>query len=149
MATEHIGETFDLYMINGFVCGVEQTSESASNYSLVIDNNGKNTFGGSFGGLQIEVLTADGTKVILTPNDDSTDADKKGSEVYTAGKIVTWTGDNDDATVKIIDTKTPAKYTAKTKSVGGITVADNAVLYVLTDKDDNTYKAYNLRDLDD
>ena len=158
-----IDETFDLYLVNGYVCAAVQTSESASNYSLVIGQNDKTNIGGTFGGLQIEVLTADGTKVILTPNDDSKKVAANGTtstatvaDLKTLGNIVTWTGEADDATVTIEYATTATNaYKEKTKSVDGHVVTSSAVFYAETTTNSYTattgtkFKAYTLRDLAD
>ena len=165
-ADKHIGEDFDLYMVNGYVAGAVQTSESFSNYSLVIDVSNTGSVGSVLNGLKIQVLSADGTKTILTVNDDSVDktfaANPDGSyptidqssHKIEEGDIVTFSVDkNGEATVELVgkteSASSNAGYVAKTKSFDGTTIASEAVFFANTSADGTSYKAYDLRALGD
>ena len=155
MKNEYIGEKFDLYLVNGYVAAAVKTSESASNYSLVIDKNSGNA-GNSFDSLKLEVLGADGVKTIITVDKDSA---KKAASDYNVGDIITYTGTADKALVKIqtptgATTSTDKFYNKTTKTIEGTVTAGDAVLFVQT-KDLTVpsataeYKAYKVRDLKD
>ncbi|WP_130870148.1 S-layer homology domain-containing protein [Intestinimonas massiliensis (ex Afouda et al. 2020)] len=138
------GETFTLYLVNGYVRAAVQTSESASNYSLVLDATGSK--GSTFNPLKLQVLAADGTKSIITVDKDSTSDPKKGD-------IVTYTGTADKALVKVealgkdMPTSSSKDFYNKTsKTVEGVVTAGDAVLFVNVGTE---YKAYNIRSLGD
>ena len=145
-----IGEKFDLYLVNGYVAAAVQTSESASNYSLVLDVTG--TKGSTFSPLKLQVLAADGSKTIITVDKDSVGNPAKGD-------IVTYTGTADKALVKIEavwatgTTSTENFYNKTAKTLEGTVTTADAVLFVQTESgktvgaDDAKYKAYNLRSL--
>ena len=150
--TNLIGETFDLYLVNGYVRAAAQTSESASNYSLIVATKEGGVAGATFNALQIQVLAADGTKTILTVDKDS----DSGLKV---GDIVTWTGSADEALVKRAalakdaPTSSTDKFYDKTsKTVEGTVTAANAVLFVNEGKDEAEnadFNAYSIRSLGD
>ncbi len=141
--SDDIGETFTLYLVNGYVAAAAQTSESASNYSLVLDTDG--TKGDTFSPLKLQVLAADGTKSIITVDKDST-------ATPNVGDIVTYTGSADNALVKVeeprddISTSTAKFYDKTSKTVEGTVTAADAVLFVNVGTE---YKAYNIRSLGD
>ena len=148
-----IGENFDLYLVNGYVGAVVQTSESATNYSLVIDKNG-GTPGSALTPLKVVVLGADGTKTTLTVSD-------KG-DTPALGDIVTYTGSADDAKVSVEAAKTTSSsnsattgYDKTAKTFNGTVTAANAVLFRATDAtfsaaaNTSEYKAYSIRSLKD
>ena len=147
-----IGEKFDLYLVNGYVAAAVQTSESASNYSLVLDVTG--TKGSTFSPLKLQVLAADGSKTIITVDKDSVGNPAKGD-------IVTYTGTADKALVKIEaawatgTTGSDSFYSKTTKTLMGKATTADAVLFVQTESgktvgaNDAKYKAYNLRSLSD
>ena len=164
-ADTDIGETFDLYLVNGYVAAAVQTSDSASNYSLVIAENG-NAAGAKFDPLKIVVLAADGTETTLTVDEDSDNTS------FSVGDIVTWTGSADaamvttkaawatsaDATnnyVKVLNGN--EIYDSTSKTFNGTVTSSDCVLFVTTDgttaasqlNDTRTFKAYNIRDLKD
>ncbi len=169
--TGHIGEDFDLYLVDGYVAGAVKTSESASNYSLLLGvSDDADVPGDGLNGLKIEVLGADGTKSILTVSEDSykkganTDSNKikQGSDLKTGagstyeGVILTYTMNKDgEAEVKVQESSTSAAvhYTKKTKTVNDgandINTASNCVLFVneAASGSPAKYKAYNIRDL--
>lgn len=156
-ADEHIGETFDLYMVNGFVGAAIQVSESASNYSLVIAKN-EGEPGTTFDGMEIQVLDAEGNKTILKVNDDSKDVDDGAlaNADLVVGDIVTWTGTANDATVTV-EAKAASgskSYNDETKAFDGKVAASGAVLFAETTSNaysaasGTKFKAYNLRELD-
>ena len=151
-ATNDIDETFTLYLVNGYVAAAVQTSESASNYSLVIDKK-DGTPGSTFNELKIQVLASDGTKTTLVEN-------KKGSTTIALGDIVTYTGSASDAKVTVKSAKTTASsntattgYNKTSKTFNGIATTADAVLFKCTDKAftsagrGDTYKVYNLRSM--
>ena len=150
--TNDIDETFTLYLVNGYVAAAVQTSESASNYSLVIDKN-SGTAGSTFNELKIQVLASDGTKTTLVVND-------KGAKNPQVGDIITYTGSASDAKVTVKSAKTTASsnrattgYNKTSKTFNGIATTADAVLFKCTDKafdsagKGDTYKVYNLRSM--
>lgn len=145
-------------MVNGYVGAAVQTSETASNYSVVlgISDAGDNA-GATFGGLRLEVMNAAGEKSIITVSDDST---VKVGSGYHVGDIVTYTGTEADAVVKVeaaYDSTADAAsvtYKDKTKTLNNNVVSGDCVIFAQTA--DTTvgsasakYKAYTLRSLDD
>ena len=112
-----IGETFDLYLVNGMVGAAVKTTESASNYSLVLEVGGTSTTS-NMDPLKATFMDAAGTKTTLNISDKSSTAGK----ALAAGDIVTYT---------VVDGK--AKVTVKAawsaKSTG-----DTSVLYNKSDK---------------
>ena len=149
MANSLIGEKFDLYLVNGYVAAAVQTSDAASNYSLVIDKN-TGTAGSTFGELKLQVLAADGTKSIIVVDKDSAVTAASG---YNVGDIITYTGTADKALVKIqtptgATTSTAAFYNKTTKTIEGTVTAGDAVLFVKTSATGD-YKAYGVRSLKD
>ena len=62
---EDIGETFDLYLVNGFVGAAIQTSESANNYSLVTAVSEGGVAGSAFEPLKLQVVDAEGTSTAI------------------------------------------------------------------------------------
>ena len=156
---DDIGETFDLYLVNGYVGAAIQTSESASNYSLVTAVKTGASAGSTFNALELQVMDAEGKKTIITVSDDSA---VKTASGYTVGDIVVYTGSADDAVVTIkgkLSTGT-VSYNEKTKAVSGKVTTSDAVLFAETT--DYTvggtsevnagkspkYKAYSIRSLD-
>ena len=144
-----IGETYDLYLVNGFVGAAVQTSESADNYSLVIDVTGSR--GSTFDPKKLYVMAADGTKTTLVVDEDCTAADS-----VVKGDIITYTGEADCADVTketVVTTGAPFSYKENTKSLNGVTVASNATLFAETTTKndiadpDAKVKTYTLRDL--
>ena len=145
MANSLIGEKFDLYLVNGYVAAAVQTSESASNYSLVLSTNG-GTKGSTFSPLKLQVLAADGSKTIITVDKDTTGNPAEGD-------IITYTGTADKALVKIqtpgaTTTSTANFYNKTTKTIEGTVTAGDAVLFVKTSTSGD-YKAYGVRSLKD
>ena len=161
-ATDTIGEDFDLYMVNGYVAGAVQVSESADNYSLVIDIKSGGSTSSAFTNLQLQVMDMEGNKSIITVSDDSA---IKAAGNYHIGDIVTYTTDkNGEAIVNVekafaasglqaakgeynADTKT-----LKTTGASWVTTGD-CVLFVATEMAGatpavgDTFKAYKIRDL--
>ena len=150
--TSDINGTFDLYLVNGMVAAAVKTSESATNYSLVVDkNNGSAT--STLNPLKIVVMGADGTKTALTVSD------KSPATSFNVGDIVTYTGTADAAKVSVktawaTGTASTANFYNKTsKTLEGTVTAADAVLFVQTASgktigaSDATYKAYNIRSL--
>ena len=144
---DDLGESFDLYMVNGYVAAAKQTSESASNYSVITAVKKNSSTSDVFAALQLQVLAADGTKTIITVSDDS---DKTAYSDYAEGDIVTYTTDKSGDAIVTIEAKAGAaaaavSYLKATKAFDGTTAANDAV-YFTTDEN-GAYKAYNLRDL--
>ena len=156
----HIGEDFELYLVNGYVRAAIKTSESASNYSVVIDSNNK-TAGDKWDPLQIIVLDAEGAETTLT-------VDKDGATNIAIGDIITWTGSTGEALVKIEaewvdgnddgDSKTvnanSTFYSKSAKTVAGLATTSDCVLFAVTNGGsrndvtaDSTFKAYSIRSL--
>ena len=162
--SEHVGEEFELYLVNGYVGAAVQVSESASNYSVVTEVKGGATAGSTFNALELAVMDGEGTKSIITVSDDSygkkaTEGDKKAgvsAADYAVGMIVTYTTNKDkEAVVKLAQTKsgTGSKddkgYEKTTKSFNGVVTTSNCVLFANTSADGTKIKAYNIRDLRD
>ena len=148
---EDIGESYDLYMVNGFVGAAVQTSESANNYSVVLEVKQDSTAGSAFSALQLQVMDAEGTKSVITVSDDS---EKTASTDYAVGDIVVYTGDASNAVVTIKSTGTTGSYNDSAKTFGGVVTTADCVLFAeTTDKTagtgDNTYKVYSIRSLGD
>lgn len=147
---DDIGENFNLYLVNGYVGAAVQTSESASNYSLVIaKNNG--TAGVAFNELKLQIVNAEGTISTITVSDDSA---KKLASDYTVGDIIVYTGDASNAVVTIksagLDNRS---YSDSTKAFDGKVTTADCVLFAETTA--NTlgnagakYKVYDIRTLD-
>ena len=162
--SEHVGEEFELYLVNGYVGAAVQVSESASNYSVVTEVKGGATAGSTFNALELAVMDGEGNKSIITVSDDSygkkdTEGDKKAgvsAADYKVGMIVTYTTNKDkEAVVKLAQTKsgTGSKddkgYEKTTKSFNGVVTTSNCVLFANTSADGTKIKAYNIRDLRD
>ncbi len=163
-ANGSIGEDFDLYMVNGYVAAAVQTSESASNYSLVTDVSEDATAGSVLNGLKIQVMGSDGTKTILTVSKDSVDKTQAAvGGKYPAivddtdiaeGDIVTYSvNKNNEAKIEKVGAVAAAgadtDYTSKTKSFDGETISSECVLFVNVSASGTDYKAYDLRSLGD
>lgn len=153
--TSDINADYTLYLVNGFVAAAVKTSETASNYSLVIDMN-DGTAGSALDSQKIVVMAADGTKTTLTVSDKSPDKDTD----ITIGDIVTWTGEASAAKVTVKadysadNTKTGELYNKTAKTFDGTVTASDCVLFVQTKSGNavnnaGTYKAYNIRTLGD
>ncbi len=91
----YIGEEVKLYMVNGYVGAAVQTSESASNYSLVTEV--KNNVTGSnsvFSGLELQVMDGEGKSSIIKVHKNSPAGDLTAN--YKVGDIVTYTMTDDN-----------------------------------------------------
>ena len=160
-ATGDIDETFTLYLVNGYVAAAVQTSETANNYSVVIDSTG--IYKSNVNPLKIAVLGADGVKTTLTVSD------KSGVTPPAKGDIITYTGSADNAKVTVKaafaslqsgandGSGDPTKgYDADSKAFNGIATTADAVLFKNTSASGATtpaaaheWKAYRLRDMKD
>ena len=151
--TSDINADYTLYLVNGFVAAAVKTSETASNYSLVVDSNDQKA-GSTLNPLKVVVMAADGTKTTLTVSDKSPD------KTLAIGDIVTWTGEASSAKVTVkadfasAKTSTVNFYNKTAKTLEGTVTASDCVLFVQTKAGntvDNagTYKAYNIRTLGD
>ena len=150
--TSDIDETFTLYLVNGYVAAAVQTSETANNYSVVVEAN-SGTPGEKLNPKKVVVLGADGVKTTLVIND------KGGNPVR--GDIITYTGsaDNAKATIKAaLTTRTSNSattgYNVDSKAFNGIATTSDAVLFRNTDTalsgalaNNDSYKVYKLRDM--
>lgn len=151
-----INETFDLYLVNGYVAGAVQTSESVSNYSLVTSISGSSDVpGDALAGLKIQVLGADNSKTVLTVSKDSKKADGTTAVATGAdmpiGTIVTYTvnsttGEADVFVKALAGTEGTFTYDKNTKAVGGVATTSDCVFFAKTADD---YKAYSIRNLGD
>ena len=155
--TVDINEEYTLYLVNGFVAAAVQTSESASNYSLVIDAN-TGTAGDNWDPLKVVALAGDGTKTTLTVDED-------GDTDITIGDIITWTGSADEAMVDVEADWSSGRgrndgsvknYDDTAKTFNGTVTDTNCVLFVdqtTTSADalkrSDTFKVYNIRNLRD
>ena len=153
-----IGETFDLYLINGYVGAAVQTSTAASNYSVVLDYNG-NHLSGAFDRVQLQVMNASGEKTVITVADDSKGYD--GSVVTEGtvatkikeGNIIVWAGSTDDATVTVkgeyAASGSATQYRDTTKAFDGSLTATDCVLFASTKAGgvNGDVKAYSIRGL--
>ena len=163
---KQIGETFDLYLVNGYVRAAVQTSEAASNWSVVLETKDGGQTGSVFNGLELQVMNADGTKsIIKVSKDTKTDVvpreDGKNLQAkdIPQGSLITYTMNKDnEAVIKDFskyETKTNMAYNKDTKTFGGATTTAECVLFVNTAKDgvigdsktSITMKAYKIRDL--
>ena len=154
---DDIGETFDLYMVNGYVGAAVQTSESASNYSLItaIDPG---TAGAAFSDLRLQVVDAEGTTSIISVSDDSkdnNDDDKITEDDYAVGDIIVYTGSASSAvvTVKASLTAGDKTYSDSTKAFNGFVTTSDCVLFAETTGNaigatGAKYKVYSIRALD-
>jgi len=156
-----IGEDVTLYMVNGYVGAAVQTSESATNYSLILEVKADGKQGSAFDVLQLQVMDGEGTKSIITVSDDSDNYrdkdgklfdseddqkdDKSGITAadYKVGDIITYTMDGSEAVVTVeapVDNDNTGAYSDSTKSIGKngekltVTIAD-CVVFVQTAKD--------------
>ena len=151
-AGDDIGEDFTLYLVNGFVVAAVQTSESASNYSVVLEASGTGDKPGStFKGLQLQVMDAEGVKSIITVADDEDGKNATGA-TFPVGTIITYTTNKDkEAVVKIMgkgnDTSAATKYSKSTKSFKEVVTSGDCVLFAATEADTKGIKAYNIRNL--
>ncbi len=169
---DDIRETFDLYMVNGYVGAAVMTSEGANNYSVVIGIKDNSQIDDTFDALQLQVMGADGTKTVITPSDSSKKANgtkATSNNDFQLGDIVVWSGDKNDADVTVkAEYKSAsgqgyigsAQYLKDTKTFNGERVSDNCVLFVETTATDITtnshktapgaeFKAYSALTLDD
>ena len=164
VADSHIGETVTLYLVNGYVAAAVQTSESANNYSLVVEVGGGSA-GSALDPMKIVVLGADGNKTTLTVSD-------KGDTTIGVKDIVTYTGNSDNAKVSVKADASEAYdgssdpvvngyktsagvdgYDKTSKTFAGVVTTADCVLFRCTNApagtadDGDTYKASNIRDM--
>lgn len=163
-----LGEEFDLYLINGYAVAAVQLSEANSNYSVIISKNttGADKVGVAIDGAKAEVMTSDGSKVVLTLNSDSVDYVANAvdgvkitkADQYKVGDIVTYSVDKNGyaklerrAAYNTTGADT-VNYKSGTKVVlvGGTTynTTSDCVVYMDIDSSEGiNWKAYKLRDL--
>ena len=148
---DDIGETFDLYMVNGYVGAAVQTSESASNYSLITAKN-SGTAGDAFDALQLQIMDAEGTTSVITVSDDSA---KVNASDYNVGDIIVYTGSASNAvvTIKASMASGSKTYSDSTKAFDGAVTTADCVLFAETTANaagatGAKYKVYNIRALD-
>ncbi len=147
-----VGETVDLYLVNGYVGAAVQTTESATNYSVVIDKN-DGVAGSTMNPLKVEVLSAADEKSTLVVSD-------KGDIDLDYGDIITYTMSGDEAKVtKEVDwtdskaASTASFYNDTAKTLEGTVTSADCVLFVQTTSNSfgngAEFKAYNIRNLKD
>lgn len=78
-AADDIGENFTAYMVNGYVGYVIQNSDSANKLALVIDVDTTEILGSTLKAPKVQLLLADGTKVIASVDEDSVIYKESGS----------------------------------------------------------------------
>ena len=170
-----IGETVELYLVDGMARAVVQTSESASNWSVVLEAKGSSNTTSVFNGLELQVMDAEGTKSIIKVSKDSYAAVKGSgsgnlvSADIPRGSLITYTINKDnEAVIKnfesygSISTSTHtapgnAAYNKDTKTFGGKATNTECVIFVETSAgtfagttssySGITVKAYKIRDL--
>lgn len=160
-----IGKEVELYMVEGFVAAIKVVSKDATNYSVVMEVNGKDRgdtngaaekfVNSTFNDVKIQVMGVDGEKVKLTVSDDSYDEvgnkDVTSSTYFQEGDIIVYDMNKDGTatvTVKKHVTKDPATYDKDTKSVNGKVTTAECVLFV-KDLSTSKWKVYNIRNLGD
>ena len=145
-----IGETVNLYLVNGFVGAAVQTSEAANNYAVITSVKENTEAEDAWNPLELQILTAEGTKTTIAVSEDSDDNnsdDKITDDDYKVGQIIVYTGSDDDAvvTVKSAEEKNVG-YSDSTKAFAGTVTSADCVLFATNA--DGAYKVYNIRDLD-
>ena len=159
--TDHVGTTVVAYLVNGMVDALQETSDTAYNYALVLSTNNQVTAGTQVG--KVQLLLSDNTKVIYDVNKDSdvqADDLAEGNLVKyslkadntlmvdTENLINADAGDGSDG--YSVSMNGTSAWNADTKVVGGADVAaSNCIAFVKTDATggEDGYKAYNIRDL--
>ena len=147
----YIGEDVKLYMVNGYVGAAVQTSESASNYSLVteVKDNVSGT-GGVFTGLELQVMDGNGTKTIIKVDKNSPSGAVTNS--YNVGDIVTYTMTNDNTAkvtkVATVDTGSAAVYDDEVKTFDSVLTTTDCVVFVQTKKTGGTSSNPTGEDMD-
>ena len=165
-----IGADFDLYLVNGYVAAAVKTTETANNYSLVMEVTGTSSSTSSaFERLKLYVMDGEGNKTVITVSDSSS---KKAATDYGAGDLVTYTiNDKGEAVVTLekdysagtadagVAATANTQYNKDTKSFGEsdgakAVTAGNAVLFAevnsgvdFTATTGTKFKVYNIRDL--
>ena len=158
----YIGEDVTLYLVNGYVGAAVQNSEAANNYSLVTEVKGSSTSGSTFDALQLQVMSGEGTKSIITVSKDSKDVRHStgdgitaalGSDLpstlpsgykkvidnddYQVGDISTYTINKDnEAEVTVegkVDYTTNAKYSSDDTKFNNTVTAADCVVFVQTE----------------
>ena len=158
-----IGEDVELYLVNGYVAGVVQTSESATNYSVITAVKTGGSTDDVFTNMQVQVLDGEGVKSILTVSADSQDVansdDVIDEDDYKVGDVVTYTIDKKGEAVLKMESQytSPATkaYNKDTKTVGTDVTTNDTILFVETSnvEVDNlqnvapSFKAYKIRSL--
>ncbi len=166
---DKIGEEFDLYLVKGFARAAVQTSESASNWSVVLEAK-DGTDGSVFTDLELYVMNAEGTKTRIKVSADTSKKLIRGDDKDTSslkkadfpiGSLITYSVNRDDEAViknfKKYEAGAGHAYNKDTKTFNNITTSADCVVFVNT-KDasaigsatvagDTTMKAYKIRDL--
>lgn len=168
--TDLIGEEFDLYLVNGYVRAAVQTTETANNWSVVLEAKGESSTTSVFNGLQLQVMDAEGDKHIITVSNDTSKKLIRGDKGDTTkalatadfpvGSLITYVVDKDKEAV----IKNFVKYVAgdkmgyfkDTKTFGDTTTSADCVIFVntatdakITEKAAFNIKAYKIRELND
>ncbi len=166
-----IGADFDLYLVNGYVAAAIKTTETANNYSLVMEVRSDSTTSSAFDKLQLYVMDGEGTKSVITVSDSSS---LKSHSDYAAGDLITYTINNKGEAVVTLEkdysdatagngagdaATANTQYNKDTKSFGEsngakAVTAGNAVIFAevksgkdFTDTTGTEFKVYNIRDL--
>ena len=170
--TGKIGEEFDLYLVNGYVRAAIQVTETASNWSVVLESKSGSETGSVFGGLELQVMDAEGTKSIIKVSKDTATAvvprsvsTKLQATDIPAGSLITYTvNKSNEAVIKNFVSYTTVNsapgassqgYNKDTKTFGGVTTTAECVIFVNTKASVSigstgvTMKAYKIRDLGD
>ena len=167
VASNDIGTAVRAYLVNGMVAAIQKTEEKGGKFALVLEKAGNN-IGATVGGVEVNLLLADGTEQTAYIHKDSTSNGTTKLSSIKIGDLIEYSSISDgkvkvykvasDAAVvdapvggKIWNKDTKAlTYADNTTAVA----ASNATLFVLIDANGNgtidatekTY-AYGLRDL--
>ena len=159
--TDHVGTTVVAYLVNGMVDALQETSDTAYNYALVLSADEYGTAGTKVG--KVQLLLSDNTKVIYDVNkdsdvqaDDLTEGDlvkyslkADGTLMVDANNLIDANG-ADHVDGYTANMNAVVEWNADTKVIGSSAVAaGNCVAFVkiANDGDEDDYKAYNIRDL--
>ena len=173
---DDIGESYTIYMVNGYVGYVIQESDSANKLAIIKDLN-SGLLGSTFNEPKVELLLADGTKVTavvdsdsiiyqtdgvtLVPDDGTTAIDATGN--LAQNQLVRYTVTS-SGTYKLVEVTGTARngytyttgtadgatviYNKDTKSFNGVVTDGSASLFVKQTSGGSTeYKVYNIRGL--
>ena len=156
-----IGDTVAAYLVNGFIAVIDEVESGASDWALVIAENGEDWNASTMKQGRVQIMKPDGTKAYYYVDEKSDiQLDTDGVEV---ADLIKYSVTN-DGTLKIkANQNTTAAGADKdagfvaageqvwdddTKMFAGTAVAAaDSVLFVNTSADSTDYKVYNLRNL--